>query len=30
MDNPKEKRLVREVFVSEYERRTTPLRLVAR
>ena len=30
MDNPKEKRLVREVFIAEYERRTTPLRLVAR
>ena len=30
MDNPKERRIVREVFVSEYERRTTPLRLVAR
>ncbi len=30
MDNPKERRIVREVFVSEYERRTAPLRLVAR
>lgn len=30
MDNPKEKRVVRETFIIEYERRTTPLRLVAR